>query len=138
MDVNVIFQKTVSVDDKRNFLVNFKDEKKIINVLLNRKKDYFITNAIIYINEIKDEKNNGQKKDSDIEKIKNLEKEAEKYIAMAKSEKFKTIVSKFFSLSYNKDFYIKRFKPEYNFKFDEKEMENFLTSYKYYNIKIKK
>ena len=42
MDVNVIFQNTVSVDDKRNFLVNFKDEEKIINVLLNRKKDYFM------------------------------------------------------------------------------------------------
>ena len=138
MDVIVIFQNPVSVDDKRNFLVNFKDEEKIINVLLNRKKDYFITNAIIYINEIKDKKNNGQKKDSDIEKIKNLEKEAEKYIVMVKSKKFKTIVSKNFSLSYNKDFYVKIFKPEYNFKFDEKEMENFLTSYKYYNIKNKK
>ena len=57
---------------------------------------------------------------------------------MAKSKKFKTIVSKIFSLSYNKDFYIKSFKPEYNFKFDEKVMENFLTSYKYYNIKNKK
>ena len=56
MDVNVIFQNTVSVDDKRNFLFNFKDEEKIINVLLNRKKDYFITIAIIYINEIKDKK----------------------------------------------------------------------------------
>ena len=56
MDVNVIFQNTVSVDDKRNFLVKFKDEEKIINVLLNRKKDYFITDAIIYINEIKDKK----------------------------------------------------------------------------------
>ena len=78
MDVNVIFQNTVSVDDKRNFLVKFKDEEKIINVLLNRKKDYFITNAIIYINEIKNKKSNGQKTDSDIDKIKKLEKEAEK------------------------------------------------------------
>ena len=94
MDVNVIFQNTVSVDDKRNFLVNFKDEEKIINVLLNRKKDYFITNAIININEIKDKKSNGQKTDSDIDKIKKLEKEAEKYIAIAKSKTFKTIVSK--------------------------------------------
>ena len=83
-------------------------------------------------------KNNGQKTDSIIDKIKNLEKEAAKYIAMSKSKKFKTIVSKNFSLSYNKDFYIKSFKTEYNFKFEEKEMENFLTSYKYYNIKNKK
>ena len=106
-------------------MVNFEDEEKIINVLLNRKKDYFITNAIIYINEIKDKKNNGQKTDNDIDKIKKLEKEAEKCIAMAKSKKFKTIVSKIFSLSYNKDFYIKSFKPEYNFKFDEKKWKIF-------------
>ena len=104
MDVNVIFQNTVSVDDKRNFLVKFIDEEKIINVLLNRNKDYFITNAIICINEIKDKKSNGQKTDSNIDKIKKIEKEAEKYIAIAKSKKFKTIVSKKFSLSYNKDF----------------------------------
>ena len=57
---------------------------------------------------------------------------------MEKSKNFKTIVSKHFSLSCNKDFYIKTFKTEYNFKFDEKEMETFLTSYKYYNIKNKK
>ena len=57
---------------------------------------------------------------------------------MAKSKKFKTIVSKKISLSYNKDFYIKSFKPEYNFKFGEIEMEHFLASYKYYNIKNKK
>ena len=101
MDVNVIFQNTVSLDDKRNFLVNFKDEEKIINVILNRKKDYFITNAIIYINETNDKKNNDQKTDSDIDKIKKLEKEAEKYIAMEKSKEFKTIVSKKISLSYN-------------------------------------
>ena len=41
---------------------------------------------------------------------------------MVKSKKFKTIVSKKFSLSYNNDFYIKSFKPKYNFKFDEKEI----------------
>ena len=107
MDVNVIFQNTVSLDDKRNFLVNFKDEEKIIHVLLNRKKDYFITNAIIYINEIKNKKRNGQKRDSDIDKIKKLEKEAEKYIAMAKSKNFKTIVSKNFSLLTIKIFILK-------------------------------
>ena len=44
MDVNVIFQNTVSLDDKRNFLVNFKDEEKIINALLNRKKDRLFYN----------------------------------------------------------------------------------------------
>ena len=71
MDVNVIFQNTVSVDDKRNFLVNFKDEEKIINVLLNRKQDYFITNAIIYINEIKDKKVMVKKQTATLIKLKN-------------------------------------------------------------------
>ena len=71
MDINVIFQNMVSVDDKRNFLVNFKDEEKIFNVLLNRKKDYFITNAIIYINEVKDKKSNGQKQTATLIKVKN-------------------------------------------------------------------
>ena len=70
MDVDVIFQNTVSIDDKRNFLVNFKDEEKIINVLLNRKKDYFITNAIIYINEIQDKKIMTKKQTATLIKLK--------------------------------------------------------------------
>ena len=71
MDVNVIFQNTVSLDDKRNFLVNFKDEEKLINVLLNRKKDYFITNAIIYINETNDKKIMIKKQTATLIKLKN-------------------------------------------------------------------
>ena len=71
MDVNVLFQNMVSVDDKRNFGVKFKDEEKIINVLLNRKKDYFITNAIIYINEIKDKKVMVKKQTATLIKLKN-------------------------------------------------------------------
>ena len=71
MDVNVVFQNTVSVDDKRNFLVNFKDEEKIINLLLNRKKDYFITNAIICINESNIKKVMVKKQTATLIKLKN-------------------------------------------------------------------
>ena len=71
MDVNVVFQNTVSVDDKRNFLINFKDEEKIINLLLNRKKDYFITNAIICINESNIKKVMVKKQTATLIKLKN-------------------------------------------------------------------
>ena len=70
MDVNVIFNNILPFDEKKNFIVNFKDEEKIVSVLLNKKKDYFITNGIIYINDVK-----GDNKDTDISKIKKLEKD---------------------------------------------------------------
>ena len=33
MDVNVMFQNSVSVDEKRNFLVEFRDDENIMNLL---------------------------------------------------------------------------------------------------------
>ena len=59
MDVNVIFQNSVPIDNNKNFLVKFRDQENIMSLLLNRKKDYFITNAIIYI------KTNGDDDDDD-------------------------------------------------------------------------
>ena len=50
MDVNVIFKNKIPIDNDKNFIVDFKDEKEIISVLLNKKKDYFLSNAIIYLN----------------------------------------------------------------------------------------
>ena len=38
MEVNVIFQNSVPVDDKRNFSVEFRDEENIKSILLNKKK----------------------------------------------------------------------------------------------------
>ena len=53
MDVNVIFNNVVPIDENKNFVVHFKNEEEILSLFLNKKKDYFITNAIIYINDPK-------------------------------------------------------------------------------------
>ena len=73
MDVNVIFPNSVPINNNKNFLVKFRDQENIMSLLLNRKKDYFITNAIIYI------KTNGDDDDDDDDnekKIKDLEENA--------------------------------------------------------------
>ena len=133
MDVNVIFNNIVSLDEKKNFIVNFKNEEEIVSVLLNKKKDYFIVNGIIYINDVKNDK-----KDTDIAKVKKLEEEAEKHIEMVKNNKFDTTMAKNFFLSFGEDYLISSFKPTYYFKLEEKEMKDFLKTYKYYNIKNQK
>ena len=91
MDVNVIFNKVVPIDENKNFVVNFKNEEEIINLLLNKKKDYFITNGIIYINDPKNDN-----KDIDIAKVKKLEEEAKKHIEMEKNNKSDTLFAKNF------------------------------------------
>ena len=53
MDVNVIFNNVVPIDENKNFVVHFKNEEEILSLFLNKKKDYFITNAKIYINDPK-------------------------------------------------------------------------------------
>ena len=61
MDVDVIFKNKISIDNDKNFEIRFKNEKEVISLLLKRKKDYFLTNAVIYFNEPKNDE-----KDKDI------------------------------------------------------------------------
>ena len=134
MDVNVIFQNSVPIDNNKNFLVKFRDQENIMSLLLNRKKDYFITNAIIYIktNDKDDDDDDNEKK------IKDLEENAKKYKAVEENKKFETIITKKFVLSYDNLGYRSTFKPTYNFKFDEDQMEKYLKRYKYYDTKNRK
>ena len=85
MDVNVIFQNSVVVDEKNNFIVEFQDGNTIIDLLLNRKKDYFITNAIIHLD-------HDNKNVTPTTELKELEKTAKKYQLIEKTKNFRTIV----------------------------------------------
>ena len=49
MEVNVIFADKVKVDDRNNFRIDFQNEDRILELLLNRKKDYYVTNAIAFM-----------------------------------------------------------------------------------------
>ena len=49
MEVNAIFADVVKIDERNNFKINLENEDEIIELLLNRKKDYYLTNAITYI-----------------------------------------------------------------------------------------
>ena len=39
----------MKINERNNFKINFENEDEIIELLLNRKKDYYLTNAITYI-----------------------------------------------------------------------------------------
>ena len=148
MDVSVIFQNSLPADHEKNFLVKFRDEESIMSLLLNRKKDYFITNAIIYINKNDDDADDDDNDDDDDDddhddhdnekKIKDLEENAKKYKVMEENKKFETIVSKTFTLSCDNTGYRNNFNPSYKLKFEEKQMEKYLKLYKYYDTKNRK
>ena len=138
MDVNVIFQNSVPIDNNKNFLVKFRDQENIMSLLLNRKKDYFITNAIIYIKTNGEDDDDDDDDDDNEKQIKELEENAKKYKAMEENKKFETIITKRFVLSYDNLGYRSSFKPTYNFKFDEGQMEKYLKTYKYYDTKKQK
>ena len=41
MDDNVIFKNKISIDNDKNFTIEFKNEKDLISLLLNKKKRLF-------------------------------------------------------------------------------------------------
>ena len=74
MEVNIIFQNESSIDENNSFDLEFKNEGEIIEVLFNRKRDYYITNAIAFI----------ENKKNDSKAIKDLESIAEKHLTEEK------------------------------------------------------
>ena len=68
------------------FILKMKKNTKFIS---KQKKDYFITNAIIYINDPKTDN-----KDIDIANVKKLEEEAKKHIKMEENNKFESLLQK--------------------------------------------
>ena len=132
MDVKVIFQNSVVVDEKNNFIVEFQDGNTIIDLLLNRKKDYSITNAIIHLDH--DNKNVTPTTD-----LKELEKIAKKYQLMEQTRKFQTIVFNKINLSYFTDNNLSRYTIRtFNYKFNKSQMEKYLKEYNYYNTNKRK
>ena len=134
MDVNVIFKNKISIDNDKNFIIEFKNEKELISLLLNKKKkDYFLTNAVIYLNEAKNEK-----RDKDIASIKKLEDEAKKHIDALEKNTFDVPFTKNFMITFGNDWLIDSFRPTYHFKFQEALMKDFLKTCQYYNIENEK
>ena len=129
MDVNVIFKNKIPIDNDKNFIVDFKDEKQIISVLLNKKKDYFLSNAIIYLNEIKNE----IKKDKDILGVKKLQDVAKKHIEAFNKNIFDTPFTKNFKITFGDDWFITPYRPTYYYKLQTDLMKNFFKTYQYYN-----
>ena len=41
MDVNVIFKNKTSIDNDKNFVIEFKNGEEVISILLNKKKRLF-------------------------------------------------------------------------------------------------
>ena len=91
MEVNVIFAEKVSVNEKNNFSLDFKDGNIVMELLLNRKKYYYINNAITYLEQNKDEN-----------KVTDLETIAKKHLDIEKTEKYQfTFLKPSIYLNYN-------------------------------------
>ena len=134
MEVNTIFQNKVPIDEGNNFKFEFKDGNNIIEIMLNRKKDYYFTNAIAFI------KSKGK---TYSKAIKDLEKIAKEQLQLEKDSKVSTMINSSIQLDYviNESLYDSKSVPTWNFDFDEKEKEKYVKEYRYLDTaddKIKK
>ena len=121
-EVNVIFQNKIPIDDKNNFKSEFKDGNKIIEIMLNRKKDYYLTNTIAFI---KNRKKTYSKAIEDLEKI------AKEQLQLEKDKKFNSMIKSSIQLDYTALNSYNNNIPTWNFDFDEKEREKYVKEYSY-------
>ena len=114
MEVNAMFQEKTPIDEENNFKFEFKDENRIIDILLNRKKDYYLTNAIAFI------KSDGK---TYSKAIKKLEKIAKEQLELEKDNKANTMIKSSVKLDYvlNKNLYNDKSIPTWNFDFNEED-----------------
>ena len=127
MEVNIVFQNESAIDENNSFNIEFKNEEEIIEVLFNQKRDYYITNAIAFI----ENKKNYSKA------IKDLESIAEKHMAKEKKNKYKTPMSDEGGISYNSNqaIYDIGYFRNYGYYLDRSLMRLYKKTYKYINTK---
>ena len=106
------------------FKFEFKDGNNVIDIMLNRKKCYYSTNAITFI------KSNGK---TYSKAIKDLEKIAKEQLQLEKDNKVSMMISSSIQLDYviNENFYNSKNVPTWDFNFDEKEKEKYVKEYRY-------
>ena len=124
MEVNVIFENKIEIDNKNNFRVNFLSENRIMSLLLNRKKDYHLTNAIAFIENKKPYK----------KEVKDLEELVKKHLTAEKDENFEvTLIDKTTKIDYNSNttLYARDQFPQWSYNFVESDMKKYLKKYKY-------
>ena len=92
--------------------------------MLNRKKDYYLTNVITFI------KSNGK---TYSKAIKDLEKIAKEQLQLEKDNKVSTMISSSIQLDYviNESLYNSKNVPTWDFDFDKKEQEKYVKEYRY-------
>ena len=91
MEVNIIFQNESKIDENNSFDVDFRDEQEIIEVFFNQKRDYYLTNAIAFI-----ESKVNYSKD-----IRDLETTVKKHLDEGKKGVYNTPMPNVGGISYN-------------------------------------
>ena len=117
MEVNAIFANTVPIDEKNNFRVDFKNENDIIELLLNRKKDYYLTNSVAFI----------ENKKTYSQEIKDLEKIAKEHLLVERNSNFSTMVNLSIQLHYVTNSYLfdRKNLPFWVYTLNEEDMKKY-------------
>ena len=130
MEVNIIFQNESKVDENNSFDVEFKNEQEIIEVFFNQKRDYYLTNAIAFI-----ENKVNYSKD-----IKDLKTIAKKHLDEEKKEVYSTPMPNTGGISYN--FAAAKYNHlmirAYTYLLNKKRMHLNKKTYKYLNTETNK
>ena len=127
MEVNTVFQNESTIDENSSFKIEFKNEEEIIEVLFNQKIDYYITNAIAFI----------ENKANYSKAIKDLESIAEKHLAEEKRNRYKIPLSEEGGISYslNQSVYDIAYFKNHGYYLDRSLMRLYKKAYKYINTK---
>ena len=125
MEVNVIFADKAKVDDGNNIRIDFQNEDRIIELLLNRKKDYYVTNAITFMEH---EKTYAQA-------IKKLEVIAKKYLEAERLGYIESIIYSSVRLDFLTDeqLFERNLIPFWDYVIARNDMKKYIKEYRYLN-----
>ena len=125
MEVNVIFADKAKLADRNNFRIDFQNEDRITELLLNRKKDYYVTNTITFM---ENEKNYSQA-------IKKLEAIAKKYIDAQKLGYIESIIYSSIRLDFLSDeqLFERDSVPFWDYAMQKDDMKKYIKEYRYLN-----
>ena len=129
MEVNILFQNESKIDENNSFDVEFKNKQEIIEVFFNQKRDYYLTNAIAFI----ENKVNYSKDIKDLETIAKKHLDEDKKGVYTNPMPARGGVDYNFTIDYNPNFI-----SVYTYELNKKRMSLHKKTYKYLNIETNK
>ena len=126
MEVNAIFQSESKIDENNDFEVEFKNGQEIIELFFNKDREYYMSNAIAFV------ENKNFTYDT---AVFDLETIAKRHLP---EKKFNPPFAKQIAIDHSQEGLTTKYYKKYAHKLDTSKIQTYKKKYKYFNTDTKK